>query len=526
MKLLTLLFVFFTGIYHAQDLAAFNAIYTKTYLETSQKDFDKALKVADSLYSISETPLLQTKSLMLTATLYQQAGNFEKAINYALQSEKIIENTDNAIWKARVYGFLSSQYRFIGLFEKSKKYFEIGLNTAKDITNPEVANNTKAMMMQEMAYNNIGRRKFQSSIENAKKAEEYTEKTTSSKQYLTITNEQLLGCSYYNVGKFEESFRHYQKALEMSKNTPENYMTALIHSGLTLLYVEKKDLKKAKEHLDITLRIAEESKNPSLKNEVYNTSEKYYAATKDLEDYVQTKEKHDTVKKILQKNQQLAANKSYSKIDKENVEIKRNDSSKTIIIFIIVLLFLIGIILFIRYRKIQRLNIEHFKKITKELDEKRSVPLPVVAEMIEEEESQSISQRMMSSETEQRILDFLQKFEESKLFTNNSVSLSYLATYCETNSRYLSYIINTHKDGDFNNYINTLRINYVITNLRNNPLYRKYKLATLAEDAGFSSANKFSLIFKKVTSFSPSTFIKYLNEEGLQDQNVAELREV
>ncbi|KQT27018.1 hypothetical protein ASG22_20395 [Chryseobacterium sp. Leaf405] len=71
MKFLNLFFVFFTGIYYAQDLAAFNAIYTKTAIETSQKDFNKAIKVADSLYSISETPLLQTKSLMLTATLYQ-----------------------------------------------------------------------------------------------------------------------------------------------------------------------------------------------------------------------------------------------------------------------------------------------------------------------------------------------------------------------------------------------------------------------------------------------------------------------
>jgi AraC-like DNA-binding protein len=56
--------------------------------------------------------------------------------------------------------------------------------------------------------------------------------------------------------------------------------------------------------------------------------------------------------------------------------------------------------------------------------------------------------------------------------------------------------------------------------LRNNPVYRKYKLATLAEEAGFSSSNKFSLIFKKVTSFSPSTFIKYLNEEDLSEQNL------
>ena len=65
MKYLNLLFIVSTSLLYCQDLTAFNAIYTKTYLETSQKDFNKALKVADSLYSISETPLLKTKSLHL-----------------------------------------------------------------------------------------------------------------------------------------------------------------------------------------------------------------------------------------------------------------------------------------------------------------------------------------------------------------------------------------------------------------------------------------------------------------------------
>jgi len=42
--------------------------------ETSQKDFNKALKIADSLYTVSQTPILKVKSLMLSATLYDQPG--------------------------------------------------------------------------------------------------------------------------------------------------------------------------------------------------------------------------------------------------------------------------------------------------------------------------------------------------------------------------------------------------------------------------------------------------------------------
>lgn len=97
------------------------------------------------------------------------------------------------------------------------------------------------------------------------------------------------------------------------------------------------------------------------------------------------------------------------------------------------------------------------------------------------------------------------------------MSLSWLAAYCKTNSKYLSFCINKHKGKDFNNYINELRIEYIILKLINNPVYKKYKIATLAEEAGFSSQNKFSMIFKSVTSITPSAFIKQLDGQEKTD---------
>lgn len=91
---------------------------------------------------------------------------------------------------------------------------------------------------------------------------------------------------------------------------------------------------------------------------------------------------------------------------------------------------------------------------------------------------------MMTQATEQKLLLRLREFENSTLFTKN-ISLSYLATYCGANTRYISYIINTYKKKDFNNYINELRIKYIVFKLEKMPQYRKYKVATLAEEAGF-----------------------------------------
>jgi len=120
---------------------------------------------------------------------------------------------------------------------------------------------------------------------------------------------------------------------------------------------------------------------------------------------------------------------------------------------------------------------------------------------------------MMTPATEKKLLAKLEKFENSILFTRNSISLPYLATYCDTNTKYLSYIINNFKHKDFNNYINELRINYIIGKLKSDSKYQKYKIASLAAEAGFSSQSKFATAFKKITNTSPSHYLQTLKDK-------------
>ena len=120
---------------------------------------------------------------------------------------------------------------------------------------------------------------------------------------------------------------------------------------------------------------------------------------------------------------------------------------------------------------------------------------------------------LMTPETEERLLHLLEAFEKSGDYTRNNISLTYLASEFGTDTKYLSHIINTYRKKDFKNYINELRVRYIINKLKKEPVYRQYKIAVLAEEAGFSSQAKFSTIFKNETSFSPSLFIRYLTDE-------------
>lgn len=89
-----------------------------------------------------------------------------------------------------------------------------------------------------------------------------------------------------------------------------------------------------------------------------------------------------------------------------------------------------------------------------------------------------------------------------------------------TNTKYLSHILNVHKNKDFNTYINNLRIQYIIHKLETDKNYKKYKISYLADSSGFSSHSKFTNVFKSVTGFTPSLFLEYIEKDKRERQSV------
>lgn len=108
--------------------------------------------------------------------------------------------------------------------------------------------------------------------------------------------------------------------------------------------------------------------------------------------------------------------------------------------------------------------------------------------------------------------DKLKKFEKDKLYTNPNISIQYLANEFTTNTKYLSIVINEYKNKKFINYINDLRIDNIVEQLKQNKNLRKYTIVALAEEAGFNTAESFSNAFYKRTGIKPSFFVKELNE--------------
>ncbi|HEX5667970.1 MAG TPA: helix-turn-helix domain-containing protein, partial [Chitinophagaceae bacterium] len=72
----------------------------------------------------------------------------------------------------------------------------------------------------------------------------------------------------------------------------------------------------------------------------------------------------------------------------------------------------------------------------------------------------------------------------------------------------ISAYLNSHLGVNFNEYINSYRINYLLEKLKENQDWQKFTLEALGQKAGFSNRFTFLNAFKKVTGETPSLYLK------------------
>ena len=93
---------------------------------------------------------------------------------------------------------------------------------------------------------------------------------------------------------------------------------------------------------------------------------------------------------------------------------------------------------------------------------------------------------------------------------HSEFNINVLAKKLNTNTSYLSYIINTVKNKSFKQYITELKIDFLLEKLKEEKKYRNYTIKSLAEEIGYTNASAFTRAFKKHKGITPSEYIKSL----------------
>lgn len=130
-------------------------------------------------------------------------------------------------------------------------------------------------------------------------------------------------------------------------------------------------------------------------------------------------------------------------------------------------------------------------------------------------ESKSIGEKIRSTIPNNILQELKSKlvlFEVNKDFLHKNITIDGLAKDLGTNRDYLSKSVNELKGKNFSQYLNELRINYIVEELKSNEKLRKYTISAIAEDIGFNNSESFSNAFKKITGTLPSYYIKLLKD--------------
>lgn len=120
-------------------------------------------------------------------------------------------------------------------------------------------------------------------------------------------------------------------------------------------------------------------------------------------------------------------------------------------------------------------------------------------------ESNSDMEVKSISEDDIQIVKSLMEVE--KAYLNSDLNLSDLAKMANMSRAQLSETINSGFNKNFNDFVNEYRVN-AFKNMLKEDKHKQLSLLGIAEECGFNSKATFNRVFKKITNYSPTEYLK------------------
>ncbi|MCL9805870.1 helix-turn-helix domain-containing protein [Flavobacterium amniphilum] len=197
-------------------------------------------------------------------------------------------------------------------------------------------------------------------------------------------------------------------------------------------------------------------------------------------------------------------------------KINREKKVSLGVILIIAIGLLLLIFYFIRMKKEKVLLEQKFNElINKSTEEKTLTNVEkhfLEVDISNDSKDLKTKENDLPKEIVRDILNKLSLFEKRGEYISPNIKQIDLAKQLETNSSYLSKVINQYKDKNFSQYINDLRIDYTVNKLKKDKKFRKYTIKAIAEEVGFNNSDSFAKAFYTKVGLQPSYFIKKINE--------------
>ena len=500
--------------------------YARAYLNKAKKDQD-TLRIANAFFHLSrcytdsmslyytDSVILFTKEknydlypergYLLKANYLSYKGNYEEAIKFYYTTHEISIRKNNKLYQytskfniAALKNRLGYTREALGIFKEYATFIE---------THP--VQNQKQLL--SISLLNIGTAYF------------YLGKTDSAeiviKRGLTLSHSMedtylypnfliLSGANLYKLKKYKRAIDSLNKGKKYF-NEQVNIMISNMYLGKT--YYALKDYEKAIGYLTSIDSFLVKSGNIELELlETYPVLIEHYKNKKDIEkqliyterllhlDSLYDRKYHNSINLINRRFNIPELVKSREELLKELQQKALSSKRNMYLLLLTCILALLAMAYFIARNRVYK---KRFKKVIS------NAPGKAYEVTVTNKNTADIDESLISE-----ILMKLKKFESSNKFTNKNLTLTALAKELKTNNRYLSKIINENKGCNFANYINDLRLEFAIGKLKTDEKFRAFTIKAIAGEAGFKTAQSFSLTFYKRTGIYPSYFLQQLQK--------------
>lgn len=522
-NILLLIFIFYSIFTNGQSGPDFSIL--------ADKAFQKLYQNPDDCISYSQSLLLSDQNIEhklvlqnIISQAYAMKGDYVQSVSISTQQEDFQQNNLSYFMQAFGNYNLAEQYQNLDLYDQSKKIIAHLLSDQNFLkSNDPKLRITVAKVYQLQALNFGINRDYPSALQYLTKSDQYTNSSNEENIITGIENKIFRSSYLLRQNKLNESKKLTDSIINhLEKHKDHPFLLSLAYETLSRYYFLKQDYKTSVSQSEMALLQIENIPFSSLKIKIYESLSRNYFALHDDAKYHQYNKLYNELKTKEDSNTKEGIRyivKLAETNQNKSIEFQKQSYTQSLGILILILTFIV-LALLIYFLIIKTKNkdlkkqFDFFEKQSKR-EQKIISSLPIIKETPAIEKNSEKDASKISKEKEEEILQKLEEFEESDRFLNKSMSLSLLSSQMEVNTKYLSEVINTHKEKNFNGYINELRINHIAHLLRTDPVFLNYKVSYLAEHSGFSSHSTFTTVFKSVTGMSPNTYIQEISKSKI-----------
>ncbi|AZI69343.1 helix-turn-helix domain-containing protein [Cloacibacterium normanense] len=473
---------------------------------------DSAILVAKK---INDNSIL-AEAYINKSTLLIAKNQHDVASNYLMLANRIAEKTNDNYLKYQTIYSIAQNYLYLGRLSDAKKEYEKCVNFfSVNLDKSQTYGKNYEMMFMYSLINlidiNSKLNQFSDNEILLKKAFQYIKENKSNFYYAYFIS--CEGTNAYFLKNYFLAIEKLKKAQTLYQDSWPHY-TEIFYIGMSYWQLgNKKEAVKYFEKLDKEYYIGI-NRNPQYRP-AYELLIEYYASKNNTDKQLEYINKLMSLDKSYEKNYKYLFAKIHKEYDTQKLIEEKNNIENSLKIHQYLTLFVIIISIVLisfstyKYFQIQRRYKERFEQI---ISQKKTEIEKIPDTIVEEDKTLTPKIAGLSESTITYILEQLEIFEKEQQFLDYKITQKLLSEKLGTNPTYLSKIINVYKEKNFSNYLNDLRLEYVVELLKTEHKYLNRDIKELANIAGFTNAEAFSDNFQRKFEIKPSYFIKMMKE--------------